>query len=71
MMNVQFPLSPHSQLITIPIDKVFPTSAVDTTDQGVTSSVDLSLSTLPNLDKFNGVAPVLRTSQIIREDTVG
>lgn len=43
MMNVQFPLSPHSQLITISINKVRPTSVVDITDQRVTSSDDLSL----------------------------
>lgn len=43
MMNVQFPLSPHSQLITISINKVCPTSVVDIVDQRVTSSDDLSL----------------------------
>lgn len=43
MMNVQFPLSPHSQLITISINKVCPTSVVDIIDQRVTSSDDLPL----------------------------
>lgn len=43
MMNVQFPLSPNSQLIRISINKVRPTSVVDIIDQRVSSSDDLSL----------------------------
>lgn len=53
MMNVQFPLSPHSKLITISINKVCPTSVVDIIDQRVTSSDSCHSTvqqTLPNLD---------------------
>lgn len=46
MMNVQFPLSPNSQLITISINKARPTSVADILDQRVTSSHDLSLQRL-------------------------
>lgn len=51
MINVQFPLSPHSQLITISINKVCPTSVVDIIDQKVTSSYNPSLQYTVDLAK--------------------
>lgn len=51
MMNVQFPLSPHSQLITISINKACPTSLVDITEQRVTSWDDLSLQWAADFSK--------------------
>lgn len=45
MMNVQFPLSPHTKLITTSIHKACPTPAVHIIDQRTTSSDCLSFRT--------------------------
>lgn len=63
MMNGQFPLSLHSRLITISINKVRPTSVRDIIDHSHTIKRPVTPAysgSFPNLSRSNSMGSLLR-----------